>query len=65
MAGTPNQLFIFDQTNTRKPAGASSRKRTSRLTIDSGRWSGARVFFLTKYSPDLNPIEKHFVKLKH
>ena len=26
---------------------------------------GARLFFLPKYSPDLNPIEQLFAKLKH
>jgi transposase len=26
---------------------------------------GARLVFLPKYSPDLNPIEKFFAKLKH
>ena len=26
---------------------------------------GAKLFFLPKYSPDLNPIEKFFAKLKH
>ena len=26
---------------------------------------GARLFFLPKYSPDLNPIEMFFAKLKH
>lgn len=26
---------------------------------------GARLFFLPKYSPDLNPIEMLFSKLKH
>ena len=26
---------------------------------------GAKLFFLPKYSPDLNPIEKFFTKLKH
>jgi len=26
---------------------------------------GAKLFFLPKYSPDLNPIEKYFSKLKH
>jgi len=26
---------------------------------------GARIFFLPKYSPDLNPIEQVFAKLKH
>lgn len=26
---------------------------------------GARLLFLPKYSPDLNPIEQFFAKLKH
>ena len=29
------------------------------------RSAGAKLFFLPKYSPDLNPIEKFFAKLKH
>ena len=29
------------------------------------RAAGAKLFFLPKYSPDLNPIEKFFAKLKH
>lgn len=29
------------------------------------RGAGARLIFLPKYSPDLNPIEKFFAKLKH
>src|SRR5246127_1198543 len=29
------------------------------------RLAGARLFFLPKYSPDLNPIEQVFAKLKH
>ena len=29
------------------------------------RAAGAKLFFLPKYSPDLNPIEKYFAKLKH
>jgi transposase len=29
------------------------------------RAAGARVFFLPPYSPDLNPIEQVFAKLKH
>jgi transposase len=28
------------------------------------RAAGARLFFLPKYSPDLNPIERFFAKLK-
>jgi len=29
------------------------------------RSAGAKLFFLPKYSPDLNPIEMLFSKLKH
>ena len=29
------------------------------------RSAGAKLFFLLKYSPDLNPIEQVFAKLKH
>ena len=29
------------------------------------RAADAKLFFLPKYSPDLNPIEKFFAKLKH
>src|SRR5208337_25297 len=29
------------------------------------REAGAKLFFLPKYSPDLNPIEQVFSKLKH
>jgi transposase len=29
------------------------------------RRAGARLFFLPPYSPDLNPIEKLFAKVKH
>ena len=29
------------------------------------RAAGARLLFLPEYSPDLNPIEKLFAKLKH
>lgn len=29
------------------------------------RKAGARLLFLPKYSPDLNPIEQVFAKLKH
>jgi len=29
------------------------------------RGAGARLFLLPKYSPDLNPIEQVFAKLKH
>ena len=29
------------------------------------RSAGAKLFFLPKYSPDLNPIEQVFAKFKH
>ena len=29
------------------------------------RSAGAKLFFLPKYSPDLNPIEQVFAKIKH
>ena len=29
------------------------------------RQAGAKLIFLPKYSPDLNPIEQFFAKLKH
>jgi len=29
------------------------------------RAAGAKLFFLPKYSPDLNPIEQVFAKIKH
>jgi transposase len=41
---------------------ASHKAAAVRLMI---RAVGARVFFLPPYSPDLNPIEQVFAKLKH
>ncbi len=29
------------------------------------RQAGAKLLFMPKYSPDLNPIEQFFAKLKH
>jgi putative transposase len=40
----------------------SHRGKAVRRAIRS---AGARLFFLPKYSPDLNPIEQLFAKLKH
>jgi len=40
----------------------SHKSKAVRQTI---RTAGAKLFFLPKYSPDMNPIEKLFVKLKH
>ena len=40
----------------------SHKGRAVRQAIRS---AGAKLFFLPKYSPDLNPIEQVFAKLKH
>lgn len=40
----------------------SHRGKAARRLIRS---AGAKLFFLPKYSPDLNPIEQVFAKLKH
>jgi transposase len=40
----------------------SHKSKTVRQLIRS---AGAKLFFLPKYSPDLNPIEQVFAKLKH
>ena len=41
---------------------AATRSKADRQLIRS---VGAKLFFLPKYSPDLNPIEQVFAKLKH
>ena len=41
---------------------AATRSKSCEHVIRS---AGARLFFLPKYSPDLNPIEQVFAKLKH
>jgi transposase len=41
---------------------SSHKRKAIRRAIRS---AGARLFFLPKYSPDLNPIEQVFAKLKH
>jgi transposase len=41
--------------------GSHKRKAVRRLI----RSVGAKLIFLPKYSPDLNPIEQVFAKLKH
>jgi transposase len=40
----------------------SHRSKAVRQLIRS---AGAKLFFFPKYSPDLNPIEQVFAKLKH
>ena len=51
----PGDIVIMDNLG-------SHRSRIVRQLIRS---TGAKLFFLPKYSPDLNPIEQVFAKLKH
>src|SRR5215470_9755795 len=51
----PGDIVIMDNLG-------SHRGKAIRAAI---RAVGARLFFLPKYSPDLNPIELFFAKLKH
>ena len=51
----PGDIVIMDNLGSHKGAAV-------RLAI---RKAGARLIFLPKYSPDLNPIEQFFAKLKH
>jgi transposase len=51
----PGDIVVLDNLG-------SHRGRAVRQLIRS---VGAKLFFLPKYSPDLNPIEQVFAKLKH
>jgi transposase len=51
----PGDIVIMDNLG-------SHRGKIVRALIRS---AGAKLFFLPKYSPDLNPIEQVFAKLKH
>ena len=51
----PGDIVILDNL-------ASHKSKAVRRAI---RGAGAKLFFLPKYSPDLNPIEQLFAKLKH
>jgi len=51
----PGDLVIIDNLGSHK--GKAVRQAI--------RSAGAKLFFLPKYSPDLNPIEQVFAKLKH
>jgi len=51
----PGDIVIFDNLGSHK--GKAVRQAI--------RAAGAKLFFLPKYSPDLNPIEQLFAKLKH
>ncbi|TAI59527.1 transposase, partial [Bradyrhizobium sp. Leo170] len=50
----PGDIVIMDNLGSHK--GNAVRRAI--------RAAGARLFFLPKYSPDLNPIEQFFAKLK-
>jgi putative transposase len=52
---SPGDLVIMDNLSSHK-------SKTVRKAIRS---AGGRLFLLPKYSPDLNPIEQVFAKLKH
>lgn len=51
----PGDIVIMDNLGSHK---AHAIRQTIRAV-------GARLLFLPKYSPDLNPIEQFFAKLKH
>lgn len=51
----PGDIVIADNLGSHK-------SKAVRQTI---RQAGARLWFLPKYSPDLNPIEQAFAKIKH
>jgi len=51
----PGDIVIMDNLGSHK-------SKTVRNAISA---AGARLFFLPKYSPDLNPIEQAFAKIKH
>jgi transposase len=51
----PDDLVVMDNLGSHK--GSAVRRAI--------RQAGAKLFLLPKYSPDLNPIEQVFAKLKH
>ena len=51
----PNDIVIMDNLGSHKAPAIRSAIRAA----------GAKLFFLPAYSPDLNPIEQVFAKLKH
>jgi len=54
-APRPGDILVIDSLGSRK--GKALRRMI--------RAAGAKLFFLPKYSPDLNPIEQLFAKPKH
>jgi len=51
----PGDVVVMDNLGSHKGKAVRRAIRTA----------GAKLFFLPKYSPDLNPIEQLFAKLKH
>ena len=51
----PGDIVIMDNLGSHKGKAVRQLMRSA----------GAKLFFLPKYSPDLNPIEQVFAKLKH
>jgi transposase len=51
----PGDIVVMDNLGSHK----------GKAVRDVIRAAGAKLFFLPKYSPDLNPIEQVFAKLKH
>ena len=51
----PGDIVIADNLGSHK----------SKAVRQAIRKTGARLWFLPKYSPDLNPIEQAFAKIKH
>ena len=51
----PDDIVVMDNLGSHKAKAVRQAIRSA----------GARLLFLPKYSPDLNPIEQFFAKLKH
>jgi putative transposase len=51
----PNDIVVMDNLGSHK----------AKAVRQAIRGAGAKLIFLPKYSPDLNPIEQVFAKLKH
>ncbi|AEO49494.1 ISRm2011-2 transposase protein [Rhodospirillum rubrum F11] len=51
----PGDIVVMDNLGSHK----------SKAVRQAIRSAGAKLFFLPKYSPDFNPIEQFFSKLKH
>lgn len=52
---SPDDIVVMDNLGSHK----------SKAIREAVRATGARLWFLPKYSPDLNPIEQTFAQIKH